>query len=93
MRACRVETGRKRAEDCLTDAPLLPPTPPQNIDLPSGKSVEVDCVATGKYVTLATPKDLVLCDIFVIGTPVRAWRASQHVPARKAACLSFQAVN
>lgn len=39
----------------------------QNVDLPSGKAVEVTCEAEGKYVTLATPKDLVLCDIYVTG--------------------------
>lgn len=37
------------------------------MDLPSGKAVEVTCEAEGKYVTLATPKDLVLCDIYVTG--------------------------
>lgn len=39
----------------------------QNVDLPSGKAVEVTCEAEGKYVTLATPKDLVLCDIYITG--------------------------
>lgn len=37
------------------------------MDLPSGKAVEVTCEAEGKYVTLATPRDLVLCDIYVTG--------------------------
>lgn len=37
------------------------------MDLPSGKAVEVMCEAEGKYVTLATPRDLVLCDIYVSG--------------------------
>ncbi|PRW61614.1 chitin [Chlorella sorokiniana] len=38
-----------------------------NVDLPSGQAVEVKCEAEGKYVTLATPRDLVLCDVFVTG--------------------------
>lgn len=49
------------------------------MDLPSGEAVEVKCEAEGKYVTLATPRDMVLCDIFVTGE-VRFARARLCTP-------------
>ncbi|KAL4853807.1 hypothetical protein ACK3TF_005288 [Chlorella vulgaris] len=40
-----------------------------NLNLPANTAVSVNCTGTGKYVTLAVPKDLVICDIYVTGAP------------------------
>ena len=50
-------------------------------ELDSTARLEVDCSAQGKCVTLATPRDLVLCDIFVVGTEVR-WGAGEGQAGR-----------
>jgi hypothetical protein len=39
----------------------------QNLVLPAGKAVSVDCAGTGKYLTLAVPGNLSLCDVYVQG--------------------------
>jgi hypothetical protein len=47
--------------------PVLPPPPPQNVDLPANTASSVSCEGVGKYLTIATPKNLSLCDIYVNG--------------------------
>ncbi|KAL4424145.1 hypothetical protein ABPG75_001446 [Micractinium tetrahymenae] len=39
----------------------------QNLDLPAKQAVSIECSGVGRYVTLATPKNLTICDIYVQG--------------------------
>lgn len=45
--------------------PLAVHTPVQNLDLPANQAVSLECSGVGKYVTLATPKNLTICDIYI----------------------------
>lgn len=58
--------------------PARPALPSQNLDLPAKQAVSVECSGIGKYVTLATPKNLTICDIYIqvahpAGTRLSCW--------------------
>lgn len=83
-RAAAAGPASQRRSSLTSLIPLPAPFPPtasppspkpqpttQNIDLPANQAVEVQCELMGKYVTLATPGNLTLCDIYINGWQAR----------------------